>query len=58
MPVAAERKRVAQKVRQPETESGKNIKRLSDAPAGQIDKIIKDRATKRQDKFDNKGALS
>jgi hypothetical protein len=53
--VEAERKRVVQNVRQPETELGKRIKRLSDAPAGLIDKVVKDTAKKRLDKFKGKG---
>ena len=42
--VAAERARVVHAAKEPETELGKRIKGLTDAPAGTINRIVKDQA--------------
>ena len=44
--VEAERKRIVHKPREPETGLGRDIKRLTDAPARQIDRIIKGESRK------------
>ncbi len=53
--VAAERERVVHKAKEPETELGKRIKGLTDAPAGTINAIVKNQARRSLDKFRGKG---
>jgi hypothetical protein len=53
--VAAERERVVHKAKEPETELGKRIKGLTDAPTGTINAIVKNQARRSLDKFRSKG---
>ena len=53
--VAAERKRVVHKATEPETELGKRIKGVTDAPAGMVDAIVKNQARRSLEKFRGKG---
>jgi hypothetical protein len=53
--VAAELKRVVHKAKQPETEVGKRIKGLTDAPAGTVNAIVKNRTKTSLEKFRGKG---
>jgi hypothetical protein len=53
--VAAERERVVHKAKEPETELGKSIKGLTDAPAGTINTIVKNQARRSLDRFRGKG---
>jgi len=55
--VAAERRRVVHRNKEPETELGKRIKRLSDVPAGLINTIVKSQARKSMDRFRGKGKV-
>jgi len=52
--VAAERERVVHKSKEPETELGKRIKGLTDAPAGTINAIVKNQARRSLEKFRGK----
>lgn len=53
--VAAERRRVVHRNKEPETELGKRIKRLSDVPAGMINTIVSKQARKALDRFRGSG---
>jgi len=53
--VAAERERVVHKAKEPETEVGKRIKGLTDAPAGTVNAIVKNQARRSLEKFRGKG---
>lgn len=53
--VTAERERVVHKGKEPETELGKRIKGLTDAPAGTVNAIVKNRAKTSLEKFQGKG---
>lgn len=53
--VAAERERVVHTAKEPETELGKRIKGLTDAPAGTINRIVKNQARRSLDKLRNNG---
>jgi len=55
--VAAERRRVVHRNKEPETELGKRIKRLSDVPAGLINTIVKSQARKSMDRSRGKGKV-
>jgi hypothetical protein len=53
--VTAERERVVHKAKEPETELGKRIKGLTDAPAGTVNAIVKNRAKTSLEKFRGNG---
>jgi hypothetical protein len=55
--VAAERERVIHKAKEAETELGKRIKGLMDAPAGTINTIVKNQARRSLDRFRGKGKV-
>jgi hypothetical protein len=52
--VDAERERVVHKAKEPETELGKRIKGLTDAPAGTVNAIVKNQARRSLEKFRGK----
>jgi len=53
--VDAERERVVHEAKEPETELGKQIEGVTDAPAGTINTIVKNQARKSLERFRGKG---